>query len=347
MAAVFACGCDDGSSGDPPALGDADITIQVSHEGTKTSVSLSAVVPSDDATLWDSLTLTADGTDVPFTGMTTTIGGDARGYFVELDASFSAGETLAVVLEHATFGLFPIDVIISDDITDYICSPTISGWHAAVVGSTGDSPPITVSWGSTTASNQFVTTLMSFASADAREYPFPSHVCEGYTAAGPVALPVPGFDATWPDVISDMRLGMLVELRVTPQWQLWTTWQDGIVVHAKQYGRGVTKLLGPYPDANLPPVIAGFDVDRVNNYDAGSNYMGGYVDLTPQVTDANEDLLSYEWSVSFTSGGGSLTGEAARTATLVMDSFASGQVTVAIRDGRGGSDTASYSFSPP
>lgn len=103
----------------------------------------------------------------------------------------------------------------------------------------------------------------------------------------------------------------------------------------------------PGTSENRPPVLG--EISSVAHYthDVNGNYMGGTIQLSTYASDPDGDEVTISWTLNPSSGGPSLASTTGNTNILILDSFASGSVRVTASDGKGGSDTRSFSFSRP
>jgi hypothetical protein len=83
------------------------------------------------------------------------------------------------------------------------------------------------------------------------------------------------------------------------------------------------------------------------NYDMDANYMGGTIELSTYAGDPDGDKVTITWTVEASSGGPALTNTTGNSTVLVMDSFSNGTVRATASDGKGGTDTQIFQFSPP
>jgi hypothetical protein len=98
---------------------------------------------------------------------------------------------------------------------------------------------------------------------------------------------------------------------------------------------------------NRPPVLGEISSVARYTYDVDGNYMGGTIQLSTFASDPDGDQVTITWTLSPSSGGPSLSSTTGYSTILILDSFASGSVRATASDGKGGSDTRSFSFSRP
>lgn len=99
---------------------------------------------------------------------------------------------------------------------------------------------------------------------------------------------------------------------------------------------------------NTAPVISEMSAKKYYNYDADNNYMGGTISLSPTVTDAENDTVTYQWTITNTGvGTATLSSRNTKTTVITMDSFSTGKVVLTVTDEMGGHATYSYTFGPP
>lgn len=103
----------------------------------------------------------------------------------------------------------------------------------------------------------------------------------------------------------------------------------------------------PGTSENRPPVLGEISSVAHYTYDINGNYMGGTIQLSTTASDPDGDKVTISWTLNPSSGGPSLTSTTGNTNILILDSFASGGVVVTASDGKGGSDTRTFSFGRP
>jgi hypothetical protein len=149
-------------------------------------------------------------------------------------------------------------------------------------------------------------------------------------------------------------LGVPAAASSLPGGAAWLLLQDRRLLHylddaayGKYQGPAVLGTAPTTAPGNHPPVLDPIFGEAHYTYDADGNYLGGTVKLSTRAGDPDGDKVTITWSLAVTSGGPTLSATTGNIVTVILDGFAAGRAIATASDGKGGTATQSFQFSPP